>query len=56
MPDLTPTDPVIEQIVRDSVKRFEDFLGMWTTLARSNGWMQEFENEVRRVAIEARKK
>lgn len=54
MPDSP--DPAVEQIVRDSVKRFEDFLGIWSTLARTNGWMTEFENEVRRVAIEARKK
>jgi hypothetical protein len=53
---MTNPDPVVEQIVRDSVKRFEDFLGMWATMARSNGWMTEFENEVRRVATEARKK
>ena len=50
-----PFSPELEIIVRGSIKRFEEFAGpIMLPMAKSMGWITEFEKEIRRVIIEAR--
>ena len=45
-----------DQIVAESLARFKEFIGtMALMFAESQGWLKEYEKEIRRVIVEARK-
>lgn len=45
-----------DQLAAESLARFKEFLGTMTVMfAESQGWLKEYENEIKRVIREARK-
>lgn len=40
----------IESEIRKSTEQFEKRFGYMAVVAKSNGWIQEYENELRRIA------
>ena len=55
VPPLQPVGPdhhkaFIDQLVKQSVQGFTRELGNFVMIARSNGWIEKYEAEVRRVA------